>query len=82
VFLSGFHAHVIFIVGGLYKILVKNNLIIKEEEEEEDDGDMVFVLQQEKNINLQACPQQDTLAWNNGLENIYYYALQLNLQVI
>jgi len=46
VFLSGFHAHVIFRVGGLYKILVKNNLIIKEEEEEEDD--MVFVLQQKR----------------------------------
>lgn len=43
-FLSGFHAHVIFRVGGLYKILVKNNLKIKEEEED----DMVFVLQQKR----------------------------------
>jgi hypothetical protein len=31
-------------VGGLYKILVKNNLIIEEEEED----DMVFVLQQKR----------------------------------
>jgi hypothetical protein len=31
-------------VGGLYKILVKNNLKIKEEEED----DMVFVLQQKR----------------------------------